>query len=113
MTLEGRRVLVGMTGGIACYKACDVVRQLRQAGAGVQVIMTRGAQSFVTPLTLQALSGAPVATDTFDLGQEATIGHIRLADAADVVLVAPATDEFRCVSLSNSGKTRMRPTGPE
>jgi phosphopantothenoylcysteine decarboxylase / phosphopantothenate---cysteine ligase len=89
--LEGRTVVVGLTGGIACYKACEVVRLLGDAGAGVRVIMTAGAREFVTPLTLQTLSGHPVATDTFDLGQESEIGHIRLADAADVVLVAPAT----------------------
>jgi phosphopantothenoylcysteine decarboxylase/phosphopantothenate--cysteine ligase len=91
MTLDGRRVLVGMSGGIACYKACDVVRQLRQVGAVVQVVMTRGAREFVTPLTLQTLSGARVGTDTFDLTEESEIGHIRLADTADVVLIAPAT----------------------
>jgi phosphopantothenoylcysteine decarboxylase / phosphopantothenate---cysteine ligase len=91
MTLEGRRVLVGLAGGIACYKACDLVRQLRQAGATVDVVMTPGAREFVTPLTLQTLAGSPVATDTFDLTQESTIGHIRLADGADVVVVAPAT----------------------
>jgi phosphopantothenoylcysteine decarboxylase/phosphopantothenate--cysteine ligase len=91
MTFDGRRVLVGMSGGIACYKACDVVRQLRQAGAVVQVVMTRGAREFVTPLTLQTLSGTRVGTDTFDLTEESEIGHIRLADTADVVLIAPAT----------------------
>jgi phosphopantothenoylcysteine decarboxylase/phosphopantothenate--cysteine ligase len=91
MTLEGRRILVGLSGGIACYKACDVVRQLRQAGAAVQVVMTRGAREFVTPLTLQTLSGARVGTDTFDLGEESEIGHIRLADSAEVVAIAPAT----------------------
>jgi phosphopantothenoylcysteine decarboxylase/phosphopantothenate--cysteine ligase len=89
--LDGRTVLVGLTGGIACYKTCEVVRLLVTAGAKVQVVMTAGAREFVTPLTLQTLSGQPVATDTFDLGQEAQIGHIRLADDADVVLVAPAT----------------------
>ena len=89
--LDGRTVLVGVTGGIACYKACEVVRLLVGAGAKVSVVMTAGARAFVTPLTLQTLSGQPVATDTFDLGQEAQIGHIRLADGADVVLVAPAT----------------------
>ena len=89
--LDGRTVLVGVTGGIACYKACEIVRLLVGAGAKVSVVMTAAAREFVTPLTLQTLSGQPVATDTFDLGQEAQIGHIRLADAADVVLVAPAT----------------------
>jgi phosphopantothenoylcysteine decarboxylase/phosphopantothenate--cysteine ligase len=91
VTLDGRRVLVGLSGGIACYKACDVVRQLRQAGATVQVVMTRGAREFVTPLTLQTLSGARVGTDTFDLTEESEIGHILLADSAEVVVVAPAT----------------------
>ena len=91
MTLEGRRVLVGLSGGIACYKACELVRQLRQAGATVQVVMTKSAREFVTPMTLQALAGSPVATDTFDLAQESEIGHIRLADTADVVVLAPAT----------------------
>ncbi|HEV7732234.1 MAG TPA: bifunctional phosphopantothenoylcysteine decarboxylase/phosphopantothenate--cysteine ligase CoaBC [Candidatus Binatia bacterium] len=91
MTLADRTVVVGMCGGIACYKACDVVRLLVRAGATVRVVMTAGAQQFVTPLTLQTLSGHPVATETFDLTQESQIGHIQLADGADVVLVAPAT----------------------
>jgi phosphopantothenoylcysteine decarboxylase/phosphopantothenate--cysteine ligase len=91
MSLAGRRVLVGLSGGIACYKACEVVRLLARDGAEVQVVMTTGARQFVTPLTLQALSGRPVATETFDLDQESQIGHIRLADEAEVVLIAPAT----------------------
>ena len=91
MRLEGRTVVVGITGGIACYKACDVVRLLVTAGARVRVVMTAGAREFVTPLTLQTLSGHPVATDTFSLTEESEIGHIRLADAAEVVVIAPAT----------------------
>ncbi len=91
MTLAQRTIVVGMSGGIACYKACDVVRLLVRAGATVRVVMTAGAQQFVTPLTLQTLSGHPVATETFDLTQESEIGHIQLADRADLVLVAPAT----------------------
>jgi phosphopantothenoylcysteine decarboxylase/phosphopantothenate--cysteine ligase len=91
MSLGERRILLGLSGGIACYKACEVVRMLAQAGARVQVVMTAGAQQFVTPLTLQALSGRPVATDTFSLTQESEIGHIRLADEAEVVVLAPAT----------------------
>jgi len=91
MRLDGRTVVFGMSGGIACYKACEVVRLLEGAGARVPVVMTAAAQRFVTPLTLQTLSGQPVGTDTFDLTQESEIGHIRLADQADVVLVAPAT----------------------
>jgi phosphopantothenoylcysteine decarboxylase/phosphopantothenate--cysteine ligase len=91
MTLDDRRILVGLSGGIACYKACEVVRGLAQAGARVQVVMTAGAQQFVAPLTLQTLSGRPVATDTFSLTQESEIGHIRLADDAEVAVIAPAT----------------------
>src|SRR5256712_8607109 len=91
MRLEGRTVVVGLSGGIACYKACEVVRQLAQAGARVPVIMTAGAREFVTPLTLQALAGHPVSTDTFSLSEESEIGHIRLADSANAIVVAPAT----------------------
>ena len=91
MRLDGRTVVVGLSGGIACYKACDVVRLLAGAGARVPVIMSPGAQRFVTPLTLQTLAGHPVATDTFDLTQESEIGHIRLADTADAIVIAPAT----------------------
>jgi len=91
MMLNGKNVVLGVTGGIACYKACEVVRLLVGAGASVRVVMTRGAQHFVTPLTLQALSGHPVGTDVFSCSEEAEIGHIRLADGADVVVVAPAT----------------------
>jgi phosphopantothenoylcysteine decarboxylase/phosphopantothenate--cysteine ligase len=89
--IDGKSVVLGVTGGIAAYKAPEVVRALRQAGARVRVVLTREAQEFVTPLSLQTVAGEPVATDLFDLGQESQIGHIDLADHADVVLVAPAT----------------------
>ncbi len=91
MSLAGRRVLVGVSGGIACYKACELVRALAQEGTHVQVMMTAAAQQFVAPLTFQTLSGHPVATDTFSLTQESEIGHIRLADDAEAVVIAPAT----------------------
>lgn len=91
MQLEGKTVVVGLAGGIACYKACEVVRLLVGAGARVPVVMTANAQRFVTPLTLQTLAGHPVATDAFDLTQESEIGHIRLADTADAIVIAPAT----------------------
>jgi phosphopantothenoylcysteine decarboxylase/phosphopantothenate--cysteine ligase len=91
MKLDGRTVVLGVTGGIAAYKTPELVRALRQAGARVRVVLTRSAQEFVTPLTLQTLAGEPVATDLFDLTQESQIGHIALADSADVLLVAPAT----------------------
>jgi len=89
--LEGKTVVVGLSGGIACYKAADVVRQLRSGGARVRVVMTRHALEFITPLTLQTLAGEPVSTELFDLTQESEIGHIRLADTADAIVVAPAT----------------------
>lgn len=89
--LEGKNILVGVSGGIAAYKSAELVRALTVAGARVQVMMTRNAQEFLTPLTLQTLSGNPVATETFSLTQESEIGHIRLADTADAVLLAPAT----------------------
>jgi phosphopantothenoylcysteine decarboxylase/phosphopantothenate--cysteine ligase len=91
MSIAGKTIVVGITGGIAAYKMCEVVRMLAQAGAAVRVILTRAAAEFVTPLTLQTLSGNPVARHTFDLTEESEIGHIRLADSADVVLIAPAT----------------------
>jgi len=89
--LDGKTVVLGVSGGIAAYKAAELVRELTRAGARVRVMMTPAAQQFITPLTLQTLSGHPVATDTFDLTQESQIGHIQLADGADAVLIAPAT----------------------
>ena len=89
--LAGTRVLLGVSGGIAAYKAADLVRRLRDAGAEVRVVMTEGAQRFVTPLTFQALSGHPVRTSLWDEGAEAAMGHIELARWADLVVVAPAT----------------------
>ena len=89
--LEGKTIVVGLSGGIACYKAAELVRALVRAGATVRVMMTAAAQEFITPLTLQTLSGHPVATNTFDLTQESQIGHIQLADAADAIVIAPAT----------------------
>ena len=91
MVLQNKNILLGVSGGIAAYKAAELVRLLVKAGATVRVVMTKNAQEFMTPLTLQSLSGNPVSTDTFDLTQESEIGHIRLADTADLVLIAPAT----------------------
>ena len=89
--LAGKTIVLGVTGGIAAYKAAELVRLLVKDGATVRVIMTKNAQEFITPLTLQTLSGNPVSTDTFNLTQESEIGHIRLADTANLVLIAPAT----------------------
>lgn len=88
------RVLVGITGGIAAYKAPDVVRRLKALGVEVRVVMTRGATEFITPLTLQAVSGEQVHRELLDENAEAGMGHIELAKWADVVLVAPATANF-------------------
>lgn len=89
--LQGKHVVLGVSGGIAVYKAVELLRLLTKAGADVQVIMTRNAQEFVTPLTFQTLSGHPVHTELFNLYQEQEIGHISLADRADLFILAPAT----------------------
>lgn len=89
MRLAGRRVLLGVSGGIACYKSCILVRRLRDAGLEVDVVMTRGATRFVRPVTFEALSGRPVHTSLWTRGE--ALAHVRLADQADLVVVAPAT----------------------
>ena len=92
--LTGKRILLGVTGGIAAYKSAVLLRLLRSHGADVRVIMTQGAQGFVTPLTFQALSGKPVHTELLDLEAEAAMGHIELARWADLILIAPASANF-------------------
>jgi len=92
--MSGKRILLGVTGGIAAYKSADLVRRLRDTGAQVRVVMTRGALAFVTPLTFQAVSANPVHTTLLDEDAEAGMGHIALARWADQVLVAPATANF-------------------
>ncbi|MCW9030897.1 MAG: bifunctional phosphopantothenoylcysteine decarboxylase/phosphopantothenate--cysteine ligase CoaBC [Gammaproteobacteria bacterium] len=89
--LTNKRVLLGVTGSIAAYKAVDVIRRLRDAGAEVKVVMTDGAKAFVTPLTFQALSASPVYENLLDKEAEAAMGHIELARWADVILIAPAS----------------------
>ncbi len=89
--LFNRNIIIAVSGGIAAYKAAELVRLLRKQGAEVRVIMTRGACEFITPLTLQALSGQPVHTELLDEAAEAGMGHIELARWADAMLVAPAT----------------------
>ncbi len=92
--MQGKRILLGVTGGIAAYKSAELVRRLRERGADVQVVMTAAAREFVGPLTFQALSGRPVRTDLWDSAAEAAMGHIELARWAEAVLVAPATADF-------------------
>ncbi|MCO7246550.1 bifunctional phosphopantothenoylcysteine decarboxylase/phosphopantothenate--cysteine ligase CoaBC [Halomonas sp. Mc5H-6] len=93
-TVNGKRVLLGISAGIAAYKSALIVRLLKQAGCEVRVVMTDGAQAFITPLTLQALSGEPVRTSLLDPEAEAGMGHIELARWADVLLIAPATADL-------------------
>ncbi|MCG8433430.1 MAG: bifunctional phosphopantothenoylcysteine decarboxylase/phosphopantothenate--cysteine ligase CoaBC [Gammaproteobacteria bacterium] len=93
-TAAKNQIVLGVTGGIAAYKSADLVRRLREKGADVRVVMTRSAQEFITPMTLQAVSGNPVRTSLWDAEAEAAMGHIELARWADTVLVAPATAEF-------------------
>ena len=90
----GHQIVVGVSGGIAAYKSPDLVRRLRERGHAVRVVMSAGARHFLTPLTLQAVSGHPVHTDLLDPSAEAAMGHIELARWADLVLVAPATAHF-------------------
>ncbi|MFH1928509.1 MAG: bifunctional phosphopantothenoylcysteine decarboxylase/phosphopantothenate--cysteine ligase CoaBC [Chloroflexota bacterium] len=91
MILEGKRVVLGITGGIAAYKAADLASKLVQAGAIVDVIMTEAATRFVTPLTLQTLTHRPVSLDMFRLLEETDMTHIALSERADVIIVAPVT----------------------
>lgn len=92
--LTNKQILVGVTGGIAAYKAAELIRRLQDYGATVRVVMTRAAQAFITPLTLQALSGNPVHCDLLDSEAEAAMGHIELARWADLILIAPASADF-------------------
>src|SRR5882724_7881555 len=92
--MQGKRILLGVTGGIAAYKSPDLVRRLREQGAEVQVVMTAAAREFVTAATFQAVSGRPVRTDLWDAAAEAAMGHIELARWAELVLVAPASAAF-------------------
>ncbi len=88
---SGKTIVLGVTGGIAAYRAVELLRLLTKAGATVHVVMTASATQFVTPLTFQTLAGTPVMTDLFELPLEHQIGHISLADRADLIVVAPAT----------------------
>jgi len=91
MSIRDKNIVLGITGGIAAYKACELARLMIKSGANVHVIMTKGAAEFVAPLTLQTLSRNPVHTDLFSLTQEAEVGHISLADRADLFVIAPST----------------------
>ena len=94
LELGGRHIVLGLSGGIACYKAADLVRELVKAGASVQVVMTEAACRFITPVTMQALSGRPVYTDQWDVRPANNMAHIDLSREADALLVAPASADF-------------------
>src|SRR5437660_9346826 len=92
--LQGRRILLIVSGGIAAYKSLDLIRRLKERGAAVRCILTAAAQEFVTPLAAGALSASRVFTDLFDPKSEFDVGHIRLARDCDVAVVAPATADL-------------------
>jgi phosphopantothenoylcysteine decarboxylase / phosphopantothenate---cysteine ligase len=92
--LKGRHVVLGLSGGIACYKSAELVRELVKAGATVQVVMTESAQAFITPVTMQALSNRPVMLSQWDSREPNNMAHINLSREADVILVAPASADF-------------------
>jgi len=101
-SLKNRNILLGVTGGIAAYKAPDLVRRLRERGATVQVVMSEGAQAFVTPLTFEAVSHRPVRTHLWDRDAEMAMGHIELARWANAILIAPATAD--CIARLAQGR---------
>jgi len=103
MNLTNKQILLGVTGGIAAYKAAELTRRLQDQGADVRVVMTSAATEFITPLTMQALSKHPVHTDILDTKTESVMGHIELARWADLVLVAPASANFIARLVSGQG----------
>ena len=94
MTLEGKRILLGMTGGVAAFKSCELARRLRREGADVRVAMTEAAARFITPVTMQALTGQPAWSDLWDPRVPDNMGHIELSRDRDLIVVAPATADF-------------------
>ncbi|MFN9281246.1 MAG: bifunctional phosphopantothenoylcysteine decarboxylase/phosphopantothenate--cysteine ligase CoaBC [Betaproteobacteria bacterium] len=94
LDLQGRHLVLGLSGGIACYKAAELARELVKAGATVQVVMTEAACRFITPVTMQALTGRPVVTDQWDARAPANMAHIDLSREADALIVAPASADF-------------------
>ncbi|CAH0993147.1 Coenzyme A biosynthesis bifunctional protein CoaBC [Sinobacterium norvegicum] len=107
--LTNKNILLGVTGGIAAYKSAELIRFFKRANANVRVVMTPAAQEFITPLTLQALSGNPVHTSLLDPEAEASMGHIELARWADIVVIAPATADI-IAQFANGGAKSLLPT---
>ena len=106
-SLLGKRILLGISAGIAAYKSAHLARLLKKAGCDVRVVMTEGAQAFITPLTLQALTGEAVRTSLLDPEAEAGMGHIELARWAEVILIAPATADLMA-RLAHGHADRVR-----
>jgi phosphopantothenoylcysteine decarboxylase/phosphopantothenate--cysteine ligase len=106
-TLSNKRIIVGISGGIAAYKSAEIVRRLQDRGAEVRVVMTPSAEEFIRPLTLQALSGHPVHADLLDPEAEAGMGHIELARWADLLLIAPATADFIASMVHGRGNSLL------
>lgn len=102
-SLSGKKIVLGITGSIAAYKAAELVRRMREVGAHVKVVMTKGACEFITPLTLQTLSGQPVALELLDADQESAMGHIALARWADWIVIAPASADV--IARLTQGRT--------
>ncbi|UPQ88080.1 bifunctional phosphopantothenoylcysteine decarboxylase/phosphopantothenate--cysteine ligase CoaBC [Vibrio sinaloensis] len=102
-TLAGKKILLGISGGIAAYKCAELTRRLIERGAEVQVVMTHAAKEFITPLTMQAVSGKPVSDSLLDPAAEASMGHIELAKWADLVLLAPATADLIARTAAGMG----------
>ena len=105
--LANKRIILGITGGIAAYKSAEIARRLQDHGAQVRVVMTEAATEFIRPLTLQALTGHPVHTDLLDAEAEAAMGHIQLARWADLLLVAPATANFIATMVHGSANSLL------
>jgi phosphopantothenoylcysteine decarboxylase/phosphopantothenate--cysteine ligase len=105
--LSNKRIILGITGGIAAYKSAEIARRLQDQGAEVRVVMTEAATEFIRPLTLQALTGHPVHTDLLDADAEAAMGHIELARWADLLLIAPATANFIATMVHGSADSLL------
>ena len=113
LDLQGRHVVLGLSGGIACYKSADLARELVKAGATVQVVMTESACRFITPVTMQALTGRPVITDPWDARAPANMAHIDLSREADAIVIAPASADLIAARqrLPASAPSRQSPAG--
>src|SRR5260221_13827779 len=107
--ISGKGILLGITGGIAAYKAAELTRLFVKAGADVRVVMTEAACRFITPATLQALSGKPVFTDMWDPRVPDSMGHIELSRDRDIIAVAPATTEFLAKLANGQGDDLISP----